>query len=432
MHKVQQNVYLYSRIDPMKKLLTLLVLLLMMGNVTAQISETVAPSYIRSIVFTQLDEDYGNTPIIPLGEGLRLEFDDIIGDEADYYYRIEFYNKDWTPSELSKSEYLEGFDNLRIASTGNSFNTLQLYTHYKLVLPNANTRALKRSGNYMLHVYDQEGEEVFSRKFMIYENLTQVRLAIVRPREVKNIPYQQTLHFSVHPEDIILKSPSQSVDAVLLQNANLKTAITDLSPQFTSGNELIYRYDGASSFLGGNEYLSFDSKDLRAATSSIERIELNQLYHHYLHPIRMRSLEAYTYNPDINGSFLINTTQGSQKDLEAEYVWVHFSLQAPQVQQGEVHIYGSFNNFHLDESTRLTYNSFTERYEGARLFKQGFYNYKYVLLTPEGNLEEGYFSGNHQETENQYTALIYYREPGGRYDRIIGMGTANSREFSGR
>lgn len=404
----------------------------MMGKVTAQISETVAPSYIRSIVFTQINEDYGNTPIIPLGEGLRLEFDDIIGDEADYYYRIEFYNKDWTLSDLSKSEYLQGFDDLRIPSTGNSFNTLQLYTHYKLILPNEDTKGLTRSGNYMLHVYDQEGEEVFSRKFMVFEDLAQVQLAVVRPREVKNIPYQQTLHFSVHPEDFILKSPSQTVEAIVLQNANVKTAISGLSPQFTSGNELIYRYDKASSFFAGNEYLSFDSKHLRAATSSIERIELNQLYHHHLHPNPMRSPGAYTYNPDINGSFLINTTQGDQKDLEAEYVWVHFSLLSPQINKGEVHIYGGFNNFHLDQSTLLTYNDLTQRYEGARLFKQGFYNYKYVLLTPEGSLEEGYFSGNHQETENQYTVLIYYREPGGRYDRIIGMGTANSRELSSR
>lgn len=415
----------------MRKLHLLFVFLLLACNVAAQISETAAPSYIRSIVFTQWGEEFGNTPIIQLGDGLRLEFDDIIGDEADYYYRIEFYNKDWTPSQLSKSEYLEGFDNLRIESTGNSFNTLQLYTHYQLLLPNANTQALTRSGNYMLHVYDQEGEEVFSRKFIIYEDLTQVRLSVVRPLEVKNIPYQHTLHFSIHPEDLILKNPSQNVDAVLIQNANLKTAITDLPPQFTSGNNLVYRYDAASSFWAGNEYLNFDSKDLRAATSSIERIELNQLYHHYLHPTRFRSLEPYTYNPDINGSFMINTTRGNQKELEAEYVWVHFSLLAPQDQQGEVHIYGGFNNFHLDSSTLLTFNNATERYEGARLFKQGFYNYKYVLLTPDGTIDEGYFSGNYRETENQYTVLVYYREPGGRYDRIIGMGTANSRELTG-
>lgn len=431
MRIVSDIAYIYTFIRNMAKLHPLIILLLVCGNVAAQVSETAAPSYIRSIVFSQLDEDYGNTPIISLGESLRLEFDDIIGDEADYYYRIEFYNKDWTPSELSKSEYLEGFDNLRVPSTGNSFNTLQLYTHYKLELPNADTRALTRSGNYMLHVYDQEGEEVFSRKFMIYENLAQVRLAVVRPREVKNIPFQQTLHFNIHSEDFILKNPTQNLKAVLLQNANIKTAITNLSPQFTAGNELIFRYDQASSFWAGNEYLSFDSKDLRAATSSIERIEIKQLYHHYLHPVRMRSHEPYTYNPDINGSFLINTTHGIQKDLEAEYIWVHFSHLTPPVQGGEIHIYGGFNNYQLDQSTRLTYNETTERYEGARLFKQGFYNYKFVLLTPEGTLDEGFFSGNYQETENQYTVLVYYREPGGRYDRIIGMGTANSRELTG-
>ena len=80
----------------------------------------------------------------------------------------------------------------------------------------------------------------------------------------------------------------------------------------------------------------------------------------------------------------------------------------------------------LDDSTKLTYNPATGLYEVARLFKQGFYNYKYVLLRPNGILDEGFVSGNFDETENEYTVIIYYRPVGGRYDRIIGKGSANS------
>lgn len=410
----------------MKNLLALIAFMLSPFIIWAQTEQTPAPPFIRSIVFTPADMAFASTPIIGMDDRLRLSFDDIIGDEADYFYTIQHYNYDWTPSDLIKSEYLEGFDELRINSYENSFNTLQLYTHYELEIPNTETRKFKVSGNYMLHITNEQGELVFSRKFMVYQSLVNVQVSVVRPREVKNIPHKQTLHFSVHPGEFVIRNPEQNIQTLLLQNDNLNSAITGLKPQHISGNNLMYRYDDPSSFWAGNEYEFFDSKDLRSATSSIQRIETRKLYHHFLYPSQNRSSKSYTYNPDINGNFLINASQGQNKDIEAEYVWMHFYLEAPQNEQGEIHIYGTFNNFHQDKSTLLTFNPDTDRYEGARLFKQGFYNYKYVLRNKDGSLNEGKYNGNFEQTENQYSALIYYREPGGRYDQIIGVGNANS------
>ena len=36
--------------------------------------------------------------------------------------------------------------------------------------------------------------------------------------------------------------------------------------------------------------------------------------------------------------------------------------------------------------------------------------------------------GNHWETENNYSILVYYRPPGARHDHIIGFGAVNSRQ----
>jgi len=38
--------------------------------------------------------------------------------------------------------------------------------------------------------------------------------------------------------------------------------------------------------------------------------------------------------------------------------------------------------------------------------------------------------GNYYETENNYTALVYYRANGERYDRVIGKGEANSTDIT--
>ncbi len=395
-----------------------------------QIIETNPPTYIRTVIFTGAEE-YSGVPIVRLGEPIFLSFDDLVGDEANYYYTIEHFNYDWTPSELLKNEYLEGFDNVRITDYENSFNTLQLYSHYELNIPNENTRGLKVSGNYLLKIFNDNKELVFSRKFIVYEPLTRVKVDVRKSREVKLIHSQQVVNFEVHSPEFIIRTPEQSVWAVILQNNNLKTAIYNIRPQYHIGSTLIYKYDELTSFWGGNEFLNFDSKDLRSATVKIQYIDVLDLYHHYLFPDKIRAFEPYTYNPDINGKFVVRKFMAEEDDIEAGYVWTHFSLRTPEpLEGGEVHLYGEFNNFNLDESTRLKYNPETSAYENARLFKQGYYDYKYVYLRNDGILDEGFISGNFVSTENNYTVIIYYLPPGGRYTRVIGVGNATSLNIS--
>ena len=388
------------------------------------------PNYIRTVIFND-GSGYSETPIIRLGQGLQLQFDDIIGDEANYYYTIEHYDYDWQPSQLAKSEYLEGFDNIRINNYSNSYNTLQLYSHYNLKIPNEDTQALKVTGNYMLKIWNEKKELVFSRKFMIYEPLAQVGVVVKKSREVKLIHSKQVVNFEVSAPDFIIRKPEESVQAVILQNNNLKTAIYNIEPQYNLGNTLVYKYDQLTSFWAGNEYLNFDSKDLRSATVKIKYIDVEELYHHYLFADHIRTFDPYTYNPDINGKFVVRTMQGNNPAIEAGYVWTHFALETYEpLEGGEVYLYGEFNNYVLDESTRMEFNPSAGAYETARLFKQGYYDYKYVFLRNDGILDEGFISGNFVSTENEYTVLVYYRPPGGRYTRIIGVGSANSLNIS--
>lgn len=385
-----------------------------------------APNYIKTIELKGNSGINGN-PVISLGETLTLKFDDIIGDEADYYYTIEHLNYDWTPSELVKSEYLAGFDNVRIVSYTNSYNTLQPYTNYELRIPNRDTQGLKVSGNYIITVFNSEKELVFSRRFMVYQPLTQVQVQIKRSRDLQYINQKQVVNFTVSSPDLLLRNPERTVNVMILQNHDLKGAITNITPQYSLGNELIYRYDQPTSFWAGNEYLKFDSKDVRASTVNIGRIELRDIYHHFLFTDRSRESDPYTYNPDINGQFVVRTMQGQNPDIEAEYVWTHFRLLNYDPLDGaEIHLYGAFNNFELDDSTLMKYNPESGLYENALLFKQGYYDYNYVLLNTDGSLDPGYISGNFEKTENEYQVLVYFRDIGARYDQLIGVGSANS------
>ena len=396
----------------------------------SQVEEVNPPDYIKTINFK------GNTPetqlpILRLGEYVVLEFDALNGDEEDYYYKLEYFNYDWTPSVLMKSEYLNGFDNQRIRNYENSYNTYQIYSHYKLTIPNQFTKGLLVSGNYLLSIYNNDDELVFSRKFMIYENEVNVGVNIKRARDLQYIEEKQRVEIVIASNSIQLNNSSQTIKTVIVQNNNLKTVISSIKPQYTVGNQLIYKYDNETSFWGGNEYFYFENKDIRAANTGIQYIDLQDLYHNYLYTNIQRANNPYTYNPDINGNYVILNIDADDPSIEADYVWVHFSLLANEALQGKnIHVYGNFNNYTTDESTKMTYNPDNNVYQNTMLLKQGFYNYKFVVVNNDKSINEGFVSGNFYQTENNYKVLVYYRDLGARYDKIIGFGEGSSVNIS--
>ena len=399
-------------------------LLLSSGILTGQVEEIDPPSDIKTITFGS-QKDISILPIINLNERIYLEFDVLNNLEEDFYYVIEHFDYDWTPSRLMKSEYLDGMDNLRIFNYENSFNTYQIYSHYRLQIPNTQTR-LKVSGNYLIKIFDENDDLVFSRKFMIMEQQVGVGVQIKRSRNVALINEAQTVDFSIKSNNLNLNNPTETVKTVIVQNNNLKTAIYDLKPQYTLGNELVYRYNDNSLFWGGNEYLFFENKDVRMANLGIQYIDLQDLYHSYLYTDIDRSSRKYTYNPDINGGFKITVLDRQDPSIEADYTYVHFSLLAEEFLNQSVYVYGGFNNFSISDDNKMIFNVEKGIYELSMLLKQGFYNYKYVVVDDDNTLFEGAVSGNFDETENNYKVIVYYRDLGARYDKIIGLGEANS------
>ena len=387
------------------------------------------PDFIKTIIFKS-NTNEGELPVLKLNERLTLEFDALNGNEEDFYYIIEHCDYDWKPSRLMKAEYMQGFDNLRIVNYENSFNTYQLYSNYRLQIPNRQTR-LKVSGNYILKIYDDYDELMFSRKFIVYEDIANVGVSIKRSRDVSSINQKQSVDINVTSLNMRFNNPDQTVKSLIIQNNNLSTAITDVKPLYTIGNELIYKYDTETSFWAGNEYLFFENKDVRGANTGVQFIDLKDIYHGYLFADVNRSERPYTYNPDINGNFLITVLDRDNPSIEADYTIIHFSLQYPElIDNSAIHVYGGFNNYAIDDTTKMTFNPTTGFYEVALKLKQGFYSYKYVLVDNDGKLNEGAISGNFDETENNYKVLIYYRDLGARYDRIIGFGETSSTQLT--
>ena len=391
---------------------------------TAQVQEVDPPRDIKTISLGVVDNASG-LAIINLNDRLVLEFDVLNNLEEDFYYVIEHFDSDWNPSQLMKTEYLAGMDNLRIVDYVNSFNTYQIYSHYRLQIPNRQTR-LRVSGNYIIKIFDDYDDLVFSRKFMVVEPMANVAVQIRRSRDVALINETQSVDFNVTPTTSNFNNPLETIKTTVLQNNNLKTAIHGLKPQYIMGNELVYRYTNASLFWGGNEYLFYENKDIRATNLGIQYIDLQDLYHSYLYTNIERSRKKYTFNPDINGGFKVTILDRDDPRIEADYSYVHFSLSATEFLDATVYVYGGFNNFSTTKENEMVFNPNKGVYEATLLMKQGFYNYKYVVIDKENTLQEGAISGNFDETENNYKVLVYYRDLGARYDKLIGFGEANS------
>ncbi|CAM3459747.1 DUF5103 domain-containing protein [Flavobacterium longum] len=408
--------------------LTYLLLLATLFSVAQKQTELQPPFNIKTVQFVQSGQV--TSPVFLLTDSFQFEFDDLYGNEANYYYEIVHCNYDWTPSDLAEAEYLQGFDNQRIQDYTNSLTTLQLYSHYKLAFPNRFTK-FKVTGNYLLKILNEAHEVVFSRKFVLYEDRVSVPLQIKRARSMDLIEQKQNLDFAIKSQNITFINPLTNVKVMLIQNGRLDNVITNVKPQFTIGNDLIYRYDAQTQFWGGNEFRFFENKDIRAANNNIIKIDPgkdNGTYSAYLYRAEARGNQPYTFAPDINGRYLVNNIGATNNAIEADYAWIYFSLSAPSLfTNKDVYINGMFNNFALSEENKMDYNADKGIYEKALMIKQGFTNYQFVVADKKGVVDyKAAVDGNFWQTENDYIVLVYYREPNGRYDKVIGRGYANS------
>jgi hypothetical protein len=404
-----------------------IVLILIVTSAVAQTEIEIVPPYnIKTVSFVQSNENV--MPVFKLGDGFQFQFDDLFGNEANYYYEIVHCDYNWKPTDIPKTEYLKGFDGQRIQEYENSFNTLQIYSHYKLAIPNQFTQLII-SGNYILKVLDENKEVLFTRKFILYEDIVTIPIQIRRARTANLLDYKHNIEFSIKSLLINFQNPLKNVKVVLLQNGQFNTAIKNIAPQYTIGNDLIYKYDTQTQFWAGNEFLYFDNSNIRSAGNNISRIDSSGgIYSSSLYTSNARVNYPYSTTQDVNGNFVIRNISATKNEIEADYAWVYFSLSAPAFMKNKsVYITGMFNNYSLSPEYKMDFDAKKNIFEKAILIKQGFSNYQYQVADDMGAIDsENAIDGNFWQTENDYSVLVYYRENSDRYDRVIGKATANS------
>lgn len=346
-------------------------------------------------------------------EIINVSFDELSYDTKDYYYSIEHYDYKWNKSNVFKNEIISGYDDLRISNYKKSFNTLQKFTNYSFAFPNEKFR-IKISGNYLLTVKDHNDNIVFERQFIIAGKGTIGNIEVSRPKEINKRSSYQSLKIKFRFIESIFDSRSK-YKLVVVQNDNFNNYQLIDDSTLKTPVEMIF--DNIL-FKGGDEYLSFDNKNILVTNNEIKQIISRDIYSTIL--FEDKENFSYTFNPDKNGIF-INNNLSENKDLESDYTEVTFSLRTNNDHDNDIYIIGGFNNHEIIEENKLKKTK-TNLYEKTIKLKQGYYNYMYAKSN-EGLIES---LSNFWQTENDYSAFLYQKKPTDRYYKIIGYTKKNS------
>ena len=414
--------------------LTLLIVLINLNGLTlfAQISENDSSTMelvsedifvdknckpnIKTVQFHRNGWDM-SPPLIKMntGEKLKLTFDDLDADGKEYSYTIIHCDANWQQSDIEKYEYIDGYEEDYIYDFQYSANTIVQFTHYELLFPTDDLKP-ELSGNYILKVYfDHEDSLYFTRRFMIVDQQVAIEGRVKQATVIEDRNYKQEVDFEVLAQNYTIVNPYRDMKVIIQQNGRWDNAVTDLKPKMVINGKLDFNYDAENVFDGGNEFRALNLKSLKYNAENIAKIDYTwEGYQVTLRPDEKRPFKIYRSADDINGQMKIKTEDQSITETQAEYVNVHFFLpvDAPLI-DGDIYINGQLTNWFLDDESKMVYNFQRKGYEKTMLLKQGYYDYQYVMKYRNENVGDvGFIEGNHWETRNKYTILVYNREPG--------------------
>lgn len=367
------------------------------------------------------DDDWESLPVVELGGSVDIAFDDMTHEYHRYAYKIEPCNADWTVNnELFDSDFIRDFssDNI-IDDVQESLLTTKNYTHYKFTVS-----GIRLSGNYKVTVYDNNADDrpVLTACFMVVEpkeTSMGVSLRVTTNTDASINQKHQQVSMEVNYSGYKVTQPDQQIKTVVLQNGQWHDARVNLKPQYVMGDGLRWDHNRGLIFDAGNEYHKFEVLQTDVASMGVDHISWDSVQYHAFPYINVPR-PHYIYDEDADGAYLLRNSDNVNSETESDYVLVHFQMQCPEVTNGDVYVNGFFTNDRFLPFYKMTYDHERKLYEAVVLMKFGYYNYQYLVMSPDGKVSRLPYEGNFYQTENRYQALVYYREPGGRYDRLVG------------
>lgn len=373
---------------------------------------------------TEVEDNFMSPPVIRLGTNDRIlvKFDEIGEDNSYLEYRLIHCDADWQPSRLIESEYLEGFNSVRIEDYAYSTATFVHYVNYLITFPNEDLQ-IKHSGNYLLQVYDPERPEetLLQTRFQVTENRARIEGNVTSRTDMGHNTYWQQLAFEIDCQGIGEFNPYQDIIVYVTQNNREATKRRIMTPLRVSGDKIIYEHLNDLVFGASNEYRRFESVSNSFPGMRVDSLRyMGSNYHVWLKVDEPRQSASYSYDQTQHGRFLVREYNSTDSDIGADYITVHFLLECPELPAYDIYLDGEFTHDRMDKENQLTYDHRVGGYVAEVPLKQGAYNYQYVTRSRQtGEISTSTIEGDKYETLNEYGIAVYFRPPGARADRLI-------------
>ena len=218
-----------------------------------------------------------------------------------------------------------------------------LYTHYSLRIPNEDI-SLKLSGNYKVTIFNDEDDEpvpVLTACFSLVEPGVGIGAEVSSNTDIDFNKYHQQISFSINYGLINIIDPHRELKTVVMQNRRTDNCVINPRPNIQTMKKIEFTHNRQLIFPAGNEYRKFEILDVHIPTLNVD---LMQWCDPYYHATLYTDLPGrnYIYDEDQNGAFIIRNSDDYDNEITSDYIFTHFSLQCPEIPNGNVYINGAW------------------------------------------------------------------------------------------